>query len=515
MSRMIPVKVVALLLLILVWFPPLTGYGDLSNQKDLLVVKRANGHWLPNTVLPNGAPAYFYNGHWYSYCEAGLIRFDGHTNEVSVLPLPELTSQYPFISGMAMVNNILWVSMRSDDGIFLFDLDQQAFTGSIKMAKGTGFGEGANVNIIQDTFNKKIWMSSFGHLDVYDIESGQWENLDPIFSVLRIGKPSSVHTIFPDNDFIWINAPAHAHSRGGLIQFDLKTDKRILFRKELVGSESEPDRLDNMSLLSSPNYLWVYFSVDNGYNFYIAVYDKKNHIWKSYNRGAVIPAIDLLISELPHTKWVGENFLIDLSRLLSEKIGSDHPYRFQSEQLKVLKSALNSLSAAFRTCNIDHSYDNYGLHDHSIHNATIYKTTNTLGKSQLLHATNLNQTRFVRLIGTSEHYIVVETNEGLAIVDHHRNIIRYLSPLTKLSAEIVSIWWPKDKKNAIIREEGEEYLRTISLDLEGLKINTLKRLDKHKERQLQALPMNRVVLADKEITLQWDGLLIKPLKSDN
>lgn len=517
---MIPVKIVGLLLLLLIWFPSLTVYGNSSNQKDLLVVKRSNGNWLPNTILSNVATAYFYKGYWYSYCEAGLIRFDGTTNKISVIPLPELKSEYPSIAGMAILNNTLWVAMRRDDGIFLFNLDQQSFAGSIKTAKDTGFGEGTNVSIIQDIFNQKIWMSSFKHLDVYDIKTGLWENLDPIFSELRIGEPSSDHKIMPDGDIIWINAPAHHRSKGGLIQLDLKRNKKVAFRKELVGSEPEPNRLDNMSLLSSPNYLWVYFDIQNGYNFYVAVYDKKSRIWKSYNRAAIIPAIELMIKELPYIKWVEKNFIIDLSRRLSEKLGNDHPYRLKPEQLTVLKSALNRLSSAYKKYNIDLSYDNYGLYDYSIHNSVIY-WMNKPWVNKPIQKINIAQIRFVHLIGTTGRYVVLETNEGLAIVDPVKNTLQYMSPLTKLGGDKLDIWWSKDRKRAIIREyffeheEGEDYYNFISLDLESLKIYRTEKLDKHKEKEFKELPQNGIVAAAKEIILRWDGLLIKSLKNDN
>lgn len=520
MSYLTPTKLVALLLLTLTWFPSLTAYSNSSNQEDLLVVKRANGNWLPNTLLPNGVPVYLYQGHWYSYCEGGLIRFDDINNGISVIPLPEIKSEYPAIAGMAIVNNTLWVPMRRDDGIFLFNLDQQSFAGSIKTAKGTEFGEGTNVSIIQDNFNQKIWMSSFNHLDVYDIKIAKWENLDPIFSELGIGRPSSDHKIMPDGDIIWINAPAHKYSRGGLIQLDLKKNKKVAFRKELIGLESEPDRLDSMSLLSSPNYLWVYFSIQNGYNFYIAVYDKKNRIWKSYNRAAIIPAIELLIKELPHIKWEEKNFLLDLSRRLSEKVDIDHPYRFSPEQLKELKSALNRLRTAYKKYNISLSYDNYGLYDHSIHNSVIFETINTSGKIKSIHKINITKIRFVRLIGTTGRYVVLETNEGLAMVDPEKNTIRHLSPLT-LNTDILDIWWSKDKKRAIIRrynegyEESDEPYDYISLDFESSKIHRIEKSGKYTEKEFKALPKNRMVIADKEIILQWDGLLIKPLKSDN
>lgn len=510
---------VVVLLLILVGFPLSTAYGDTLNQKDIFVVQRANGNWLPNTVLSNGTPAYLYKNQWYSYCEAGLIRLDDINNGISIIPLPEVKSKYPSIAGMAIVNNILWVATRRDDGILLFNLDKQTFDGSIKTAKGTGFGEVANVSIIQDNFNKKIWMSSFKHLDVYDIKTGKWENLDIIFSELGIGEASSDHKIMPDGDIVWINAPAHAHSRGGLIQLDLKKNEKVLFRKELVGSENEPTRLDIMSFLSSPNYLWVYFHIQNGYNFQIAVYDKKNKTWKSYNRAEIVPAIELLIKELPHIKWVRKNFLIELSQNLSDKLEIDHPYRLKPEQLKVMKTALNKLIAAYKKYNIDPSYDNYGLYSHSIHKSVIYGTINPWGKIKTIHEINLTQIKFVRLIGITEQYIVVETNEGVAIVDPVKHTLKYLSPLTKLpEADELNIWWSKDKKVATIRgyqypfEEIPESYNFISLDFENLNIHSI---NKSKVNEFEELPKNRIVTDDKESILQWDGLLIKPLKNDN
>lgn len=517
-----PPNMVVPLLLILASFFPLTVYVNSSNQKDLLVVKRGKGNWLPNTVLPDGASAFSHKGHWYSYCEGGLIRLKGITHEISAIPLPELKSNYPVITAIAFVNKTLWLSMQRDDGILLFNVEKKRFSDAMNTAKSTGFGEGSNVRIIQDPFNEKIWMSSYKHLDVYDIKTGMWENLDPIFSELGIGQPSSHHRILPDGDIIWINAPAHKDSRGGLIQIDLKKNKKIVFRKELADSDSEPDRLDFMNLLSSPNFLWVYFSIANSYNFSVAVCDKKTGLWKSYNRSAILPAMELLIKELPHVKWEGRNFLIDLSNLYpSEKIDIHHPYMLKPEQLMLLKSELNKLSETYKRHNIDPSYNNYGLDAYSVHNSVIYGTMNPWGEIRPIHKINLTQVRFERLIGSIGSYLVLETNEGLATVDHRKKTIHYMNPLTKLRADKLDIWWSKDEKRAIIRgyyepfEERAEYYDFISLDFDNLKIHRIEKLDKPEPKAFESLPQNRMVMADKEILLQWDGLLIKQLKKDH
>jgi hypothetical protein len=519
---MIAAKVVAILVLILGWFSPLTVYGDSSNQKDLFVVKQADGNWLPNTVLPyGGASASFYEGHWYSYFKGGLIRLNGITKELSVIPLPKLKSEHPAITGIAIVNRTLWVSMDRDDGILLYNLDQQSFGGSINTAKGTGFGEGSNVRIIQDTFNGKIWMSSFNHLDVYDIRTGEWKNLDLVFSQLGIGRPSSHHRILPDGNIVWINAPAHGGSRGGLIQLDLKSNKNVILRKELIGSDREPDRLDNMGLLSSPNFLWVYFYIANAYNFYVAVYDKKNGTWKSYNRGEIIPAIELLIKELPHVKWAGRNFLIELIlHYPSDATDIHHPYAVQPEQLKLLKAAMKRLSAAYKNYNINPSYDNFGLCDYRVYDSTLYGRNGPWGEIKSIQKINLTPIRFERLIGSTGRYAVLQTNEGLGIFDYEKNTIQHLSPLTKLSADKLDIWWSQNKKEAIIRayseslEDGEKYISFVSLDFDNLKIDITEKLDKSKAKVFRPLPQNRMVIGNKEIILQWDGLFIKQLKKD-
>jgi hypothetical protein len=524
-NHMIAANVVAILLLIVGWFSPLAVYGNSSNQKHLLVVKRVNGTWLPNTVVPDGASAFFHKGCWYSYCEGGVIRLDPITNEISVIPLPELKSEHPKITGIVIVNKTLWVSMQSDDGILLLDLEQQSPGGSIETAKGAGFGKGSNLGMIEDTFNEKIWMSSFRHLDVYDIKTGVWENLDPLFSEVGIGEPSGNHEILPDGNIVWINAPAHKGSRGGLIQLDLKENKKAAFRKELIGSDKEPDRLDNMSLLSSPNFLWAYFAIANAYNFYVAVYDKKNHIWKSYDRSAIISAIELLIRELPHIKWVGRNFLVDLSMLYPSEITDiHHPYMLKSEQLKLLRSELSRLSAAYKKYNIDSSYDSYGLHDYSFHNSTIYGTNNPWGEMKPIQKITLTQIRFERLIGSTGRYVVLETNQGLGIFDPEKNTVQHLSPLTKLSADELDIWWSEDKSRAIIRgysapvdetEDYEKHYDFMSLDFENLKIYGIEKVDNPRTRVFESLPQNRMLIGNKEIILQWDGLLIKQLKKDN
>ncbi len=352
------------------------------------------------------------------------------------------------------------------------------------------------------------------HLDVYDIGTGQWKNLDPIFSELGIGEPSGLHRILPDGDSVWINAPAHRGSKGGLIQLDLKKQSKFVFRKELVDSESEPDRLDYMSLLSSPNYVWAYFQTGSAYNFFIAVYDKKDHIWTSYNRAKIVPAIELLINELPNVKWSGKNFLINLSRLASEKLDGDHPYRLTSEQLKVLRSALNKLEAAFEKYNLTPSYDDYGMHDYSLQNSAIYGAMDPGKKIAPIYRFNLAQIRFVRLIGTTGHHIVLETNEGLAILDPGEKTLQHLSPL-RLSDYKSDIWWSKDKKRAIIRnyhedpETSEEYHDCIALDFENLNISRISKVDEPETKVFQPLSQDTLLMDNKEIYLEWDGLLIK------
>lgn len=501
--------------LMCLWFFPTIVYGSTSDQTDLFVVERSNGKWLPNTVLTDGSPVYFYKGHGYSYCKSGLIRFDGITRVISVIPLPEVKSKYPLIAGMAIVNNTLWIPMRRDEGIFLFNLDQQSFMGSLKTAKGTGFGEGANVSIIQDYDNQKIWMSSFKHLDVYDIKTGRWTNLDSIFPELGIGQPSSEHKIMPDGDMIWINAGAHARSRGGLIQIDMKRNRRTVFREELVGTMLIPDRIDRVDLLSSRNYLWAYFTIQNGYNFYIAVYDKKNQTWRSYHQAAIVPAIELLIKELPHVKWLGKNFLLGLSRIISEKFEANHPYRLDNKQLNVLTSAVDRLKAAYKNYNIDPGFENFGLYNHSIHNSNIFEMNKPWGEMKLLQKINLPQIMFQRLVGTTGQNIVLETSEGLATVDIDEKILRYLSPLKKIDADEVDIWWSEDGKKAIIRgfnygnEGSADYYVFWFLDFEKMAVKEMRNIKNIEEKPFEALPQNILLMDHKKIILQWDGLVVK------
>lgn len=520
-NLLIAANVGIIMVLAVGWRSPSTIFDDSPDQRNLLVIKRADGNWLPNTILPNGVPAFRHKGYCYSFCEGGIIRVDDITNEISVIPLPELRSEYPGISAIAIVDDTLWLSMQRDDGILLFNTEKQSFAGSINVAKGTGFGEGSNVSIIQDTFNDKIWMSSFSHLDVYDIKTGVWENLDPVFSELEIGKPSSSHKIFPDGDIVWINAPAHRDSRGGLIQIDLKKNRKVVFRKELIGSAHEPDKLHSMDILASPNFLWVYFHIQNGYNFYVAVYDKKNATWKSYNREAILPALELLIEELPHAKWSKRNFLIDLSELLSSEITDiHHPYIFKPEQLNSLRSELNKLSAAYKNYGINPGYDNYGLCDFSFHNSMLYGRNSPWAEMKPIYKINIPQIRFERLIGSTDNYVVLETNEGLGIYDPVENILRHLSPLTRLNAEQLDIWWSEDKKRAIIRglyisEEGEEdYYDFLSLDFENLNVVKTDKIDKPETKLFESLTQYATSIGNKEIMLQWDGLLIKQFKND-
>lgn len=515
---MIVVNYTIIWLLILGWISPLAIYGNPSNQKTLFVIKLANGNWLPNTVIPEGASASFYKGYWYSYCEGGIIRLNQINSALSVIPLPKIKSEYPRISGIAIANKTLWVSMMRDDGILVFDLDQQSFGASISVAKGVGFGEGNNLNIIQDSFNEKIWISSFNHLDVYDKRTGLWKNLDPVFWELGIGTPSSDHWILPDGDIVWINAPAHNYSRGGLIRLDLGNNKNTVFRKELVGLDCEFDMLIIMSLLSSPNYLWVYSSLGNGYNFYVSVYDKKNNSWKSYNRSAILPAIELLIKELPYVKWQGRNFLVDISWVDPfDKTHINHPFLMKPEQIKSLRSGLNKLSEAYKKYNINAGYYNYGLYDYSIYGSMLYGKNNPWGEMKPIKKINFPQIRYERLIGSNGGFVVMETNEGLGIFDPEKNTVQYLSPLTKLRADELDIWWSIDKKKAIIREfisnvhDGGGYNDFKSLDFDNLKINSIKMIDEPEAKAFKSIPKNTVLIDNKEIILQWDGLLIKPL----
>ncbi len=491
------------------------------------VVDLPTEKWIPNTVLLDGFPVFFYKGHWYLCCEGGLIRFNSLTGELFIYSLPHLKSEYPRISGMARVNNTLWISIQRDDGILIFDLVTQSFTESFSLAKGAGFGEGTNLDIIQDSYNGKIWVSSFKYLDVFDLKTNTWQSLDTIFAELGVGQPSSWHKVFPDGDVVWVNASAHQYSKGGLIQFDCKNDKNMVFRRELVGSDREPARLDWMWLISSSNFLWVYFSLYNAYNFYIAVYDKQNNAWKSYHREKIIPAIELLIKELPNVKWAGNNFLKRLrSRIREAKsLPIDHPYKFPSNQIKLLSSAVKKLEVAFKKYDIDDTFVNYGLYNRSLHNSTIYVKDEPWSEVKPIHRLKLNQIRFEHLIGSNGDYVLLETNKGLALFDLEKCGLKYLNPLTRLSGDKLSILWSKNRKRATILEYHEpvceygEYYGFKLLDFESLKITEIEESGELKSeifkplsKAFEPLPQNRALLQNKEIILRWDGLLIKNLK---
>ena len=491
------------------------------------VVDLPTEKWIPNTVLLEGFPVFFYKGRWYLCCEGGLIRFNSLTGKFFIYSLPPLKSEYPRISGMARVSGTLWISIQRDEGILIFDLETQSFAESLSMAKGAGFGEGTNLDIMQDSYNEKIWVSSFKHLDVFDLKTNIWQSLDATFADLGVGQPSSWHKVFPDGEVVWVNASAHKYSQGGLIKFDCKNNKNGVFRKELVGSDRGPERLDWMWLISSPNFLWVYFSLYNAYNFYIGVYDKHNNTWKSYSREKIIPALELLVKELPHVKWVGDNFLERLrSRIReAESLPIDHPYKFSPNQIKLLSSAVRKLEAAFKKYDIDHRLINYGLYNHSLHNATIYVKDEPWGEVKPIHRLKLNQIRFERLIGSTGNYAVLETNKGLALFDPEKCGLKYLSPLTKLRGDKLSILWSKNRKRATILEyyepvcESREYYGFKLLDFENLKITEIKESDELKSeifkplsKAFEPLPQNRVSLQNKEIMLRWDGLLIKGVK---
>lgn len=487
-------------------------------EEELLVLNKKNGIWLPNTIILEGLPVYKYEGNWYFLCDGGLVEYSDNKERMNmyVLPAPHKESLSPRIVGLAKDDKTLWVAMAQYDGVSIYDLETKEF-------KTEKYFDGKlNFNIIPDYYNGIIWAPSFTGVSLYKLESKKITLLEDIISTKY-----NYSKIFPDNDYVWIN---QNRFYAPMVQIDYKNKKSALINNKILGIDARNNSF-NLRLVSSKDYLWGYFYIANRYNFYITVYDKKNNTWKTYRHSEIVSALELLISELPYIKWSEDNFLVELKRIIEgmPKLPNDHSYKLAKEEIDDIKKAVNELISAYKRHKIDYKYLNYGMHENTIYNSTIYSKSNEWGELKAGKEIEINKVRFKQLLCKIGKNIVVETNKGIGILDIAKYTLDYLTPQNEFKGLYFmdqrlqfgvgwsGVYLNKDEKSAVIREyftgPDDDFYEYILLDFVDKKIKRIYERNKIKEQNLEPLIYSKIPKSmshdDLEIILRWDGLFIQ------
>jgi len=266
--------------------------AQVSEAAEIYYIKTGTATWLPNTVTLNGTKAVDVNGTLYFALEGGLGIFNASNSALNVLPLES-------IRGIEKVGNRLWV-ITWKNGIYPLDLDSGVLSKPFNIHKSTEFGINKNLEAFPDNDTGKIWFSSFLNLDLYDIKTGKWSNLNHYFSDLEIGMPSSHHEIVIDDKYVWISAGVHNKSTGGLIKCDKQGEKCAVIRDEFADN-FYPKWVNIHDIFGSHQKFWVipYLTCDKKPGYRIFEYDLKSDKWTIYKEKQLSIALKHIKEVLP------------------------------------------------------------------------------------------------------------------------------------------------------------------------------------------------------------------------
>lgn len=455
--------------------------------KQAFVVSLDNNiKWFPNTELIDGQPAFHQDlRHWFFISKGGLIRYDKETKHTEIFRINDLSlTNEAWLTGFAKVDKKLWVSTWNI--VYVFDMEKMQFTDSFSVMKNNNVRESLNLTLVYDFTSDNIWASTFMHLYLYDAK--QWINLDNIFKDFDIGEPSSQHIIFIDEDFVWVAAPPHTHSKGALLQYNKKTKEWRAFKKEdIEGLDFYGIEVDITDIISSQKYVWIGpFYYKN--RFVFPVYDKKINSWKIYEENNYNEAIELLISELPSIRWLGKINVTENKSI---------------EQHEKLKNMIEKLGIS--------NDINWGMYKDMIQDSKILSRTEPYGVYHVVSEIAFPQVSYKKIIRSiDDETVLVETNEGLALLDTNIFQIKRIAPQIILQGKVGS-FFDKTKKRVLICEERLDFSdKIISIDIANLEGKELIDLPLSFCKESDPIPTSVFLGNGKRVNLRWDGLVVEP-----
>lgn len=469
--------------------------------------------FLINSTILDDQPVFVLdNAQWLLPTKVGPIRLDERANALQFTRLTPEDSQYFTISSLAKAKDKFFVGSQRN-GTFVLNPQTFSYESNFRIGEVKSIGTGGNLELTQETDEADIWASTFKELHKYDQKEAKWVSLNHIFHDLNIGEGSGQHQVFVDPPYVWVNGAAHKDSKGGLFQFDQKSGRWTVYRRELLTSGEEPSRIDSLNLISSHRALWVYLYQGNSYNFYLAYYDKRTNKWQSFRRAEIGPAVERLIEDLPNCRWIHKRpILAQLSMIVNNPVTKDHPYAFTASELASLKSTVGKLKEAFDR--IDPNTEEIrGFPRYSAQHGWILKGQ-AYSPNIPVHKMGFEPLSYKGLITQFGDRVIVDTDKGLGVLDVSRLRFELFEPPVLLS-QPTSWAISENQKQLSLCEyfegvDGPDVIRTYRFDLKSMKVsmNTMienSRCPSSEQRQPATLRLSSGISVD----LAWDGLLIR------
>ncbi|MDQ7824710.1 MAG: hypothetical protein RDV48_18055 [Candidatus Eremiobacteraeota bacterium] len=220
------------------------------------LVKKIGGRtWIANTtikVAPQESAIYHASPLVYLALTGGLGEYHLQNGTFTLYYLgdDDLGSD---ITSLAMVNDTLWVATRK--GIRLFNTRERSFTGSLT-PENSPLGAENNISLVKSSDGSSLYVTSFEHIQRYDLLTRKWEDLNYAYEDLAIGEPSGNPYCLAGDGTLWVASSAHAASRGGLMRYSEPERQWTLYRGELTGVKN-PKRIDISDMLLLPDSLMV------------------------------------------------------------------------------------------------------------------------------------------------------------------------------------------------------------------------------------------------------------------
>lgn len=377
--------------------------AQVTKAAEVYYIKTGTATWLPNTVTLNGTKAVDVNGTLYFALEGGLGIYKASNSSMNMLPLER-------ISAIEKIGNRLWIVTRSK-GIYPFDLNSGKLSEPFNIHKSTKFGINNNLEAFSDSDTGKIWFSSFLNLDLYDIKTGKWSNLNHYFTDLGIGMPSSHHEIVIDDKYVWISAGSHNESTGGLLKCDKQGEKCEAIRDEF-GNNFYPKFVNIHDIFGSREKFWVipFRTCDEKPGYRIFEYDLKSDKWTIYKEKQLLVA-------LKHIKEV-------LPEIITPKPISLGMSGNTSEVEKMLSTVLNEYKNS--ECARSYSFELSTCKQQVVRHR---------GKVLTMVYALKNPIQYKALIACFGNKALIDTNEGLDVLDSDKMIRRPVKGREEFVAE--------------------------------------------------------------------------------
>ncbi|MCG2726979.1 MAG: hypothetical protein L6420_12160 [Elusimicrobia bacterium] len=489
-------------------FPDYEWGSKVIKAGELVVVEISTGiKWFPNiTGSPNGKQSIKDGDYYYFSLNNVFGRYSKGSDEYDLFrlnPPGSLHHTYQEIGDIAQIDSTILVTARPYK-LFAFDTKTRRFTSQF-------FGGYKNIaTLVPDIFSGDIWMPTFGHLDYYKVSSGSWVNVDSDLS--KFGGVFGQTRIIPDTDYVFVMMARR--NNGGI----------SVFNKQTSTWEKTSLQVDSGDFVAtSEKFFFAGGSVNNGFNYYIYIFDKLKKSWSSYTKDLLPQVVDSMIEELPYLRWNGNLLRMDAVSLKKEK---DHPFALNDETVKAIKAARAKLKAALKKSDL-YLLDRHGLSNYYLQGRKIMGSDTPYGKYKFQCNIDLPTIGYTSVVTETDGRVLVQTTKGLALLDPSLYKIAYFMPVSAFN-QYTAVLLPSED-NSIIRICDREIVdfegwgtykvNEFELNLRDMqikKIYTSKEFS-YSNNEGDAACVNRgqpiknqIILKSKEkVSLEWDGILIQ------